>query len=101
MLPLKFCGSLNVVGPQKLLGSGTIRKCGFVGEGMVLEEVSHCEWGEALRFPILKIPQCLSQLPAVCEMQGSQLQRHIFLCTAMLPVMVIRDGTSKTVSKLP
>lgn len=26
-----MCGSLNVFGPQKLTGSGTIKRCGLVG----------------------------------------------------------------------
>lgn len=39
-----LCGSLNVIGPYKLLGSGTIRRCGLVEVGVALmEEVHHCE----------------------------------------------------------
>ena len=38
-----YCGSLNVIGPHKLIGSGTIRRCGLAGVGMVMsEEVCHC-----------------------------------------------------------
>ena len=37
------CGSLNVIVSHNVLGSGTIRNCGFVGVGVVLlEEVYHC-----------------------------------------------------------
>ena len=40
------CGSLNVTGPHILIGSGTIRRCGFVDVGMaLLEEVCHCRGG--------------------------------------------------------
>ena len=36
------CDGLSVLGP----GSGTIRKCGFVGVGATfLEDVCHCEGG--------------------------------------------------------
>ena len=39
----KNTGSLNVIGPHKLTGSGIIRKCGLVGVDMVLlEKVCHC-----------------------------------------------------------
>ena len=31
-----YCASLNVIGSHKSIGSGTIRKCGFVGVGMAL-----------------------------------------------------------------
>ena len=38
-----YCGSLNVIGSHNLIGSGTIRRCGFVGVGMtLLEEMCHC-----------------------------------------------------------
>lgn len=30
------CYNLNVIGPNKLRGSGTSRKCGFVAVGMTL-----------------------------------------------------------------
>ena len=40
------CGSLNVIGPHNLIGSGIIRKCGFVGVGIaLLEEVCQCGGG--------------------------------------------------------
>ena len=33
-------GRMNVTGPHKLIGSGTIRRCGFLGVGVaLLEEV--------------------------------------------------------------
>ncbi|KAL6081794.1 hypothetical protein STEG23_030115, partial [Scotinomys teguina] len=36
------CGSLNVIGPNKITENGIIGKCGFVGMGVVLlEEVCH------------------------------------------------------------
>lgn len=36
------CGSLNVTGLHKLIGSSTIRRCGFFGVGVtLLEEVCH------------------------------------------------------------
>ena len=39
-------GSLNVIGPYNLIGSGAIRRCGFVGVGVaLLEEVCHCGAG--------------------------------------------------------
>lgn len=38
--------SLNVIGPHNLIGSVTIRRCGFVGVGMaLLEEVYYCGGG--------------------------------------------------------
>ena len=37
-----LCGSWNMIGPHNLTGSGTIRRCGFVGVGVALEEVCHC-----------------------------------------------------------
>ena len=40
------CGSLNVIGFHNLIGSGTIRRCGFAGVGMtLLEEVCLCGGG--------------------------------------------------------
>ena len=33
-----FCGSLNVTGPHKLIGSGIIRRCGPVRVSMALWE---------------------------------------------------------------
>ena len=40
------CGSLNVIGSHKLIGSGTISRCGFVGVSVaLLEEVCHCGGG--------------------------------------------------------
>ena len=39
-----ICGGLNVIGPYKHIGSGTIKKCGFDGVSMaLLEEVCHCQ----------------------------------------------------------
>lgn len=41
-----YCGHLNVTGPHKLLGSGTIMRCGYVGVCVVLlEEVCHRRGG--------------------------------------------------------
>ena len=41
----EYCSSLNKVRHHNL-GSGTIRRCGFVGLGMtLLEEVYHCGGG--------------------------------------------------------
>ena len=38
--------SLNVIGPHKLIRSGIIRKCSFVGVGNAfLELVCHCGFG--------------------------------------------------------
>ena len=38
-----LCGSLSVFDFHHLIGSGTLRRCDFVGVGKVwLEEVSHC-----------------------------------------------------------
>ena len=46
--------SLNIIGSHKLIGSDTIRRCGFVGVGVAfLEEVCHC--GQALRCLLLKL----------------------------------------------
>ena len=40
------CGSLNVIGPHQLIGSGTIRRWGFAGVGVaLLEEECHCGGG--------------------------------------------------------
>ena len=40
------CGTLNVIGPQKLIGSGNIRRYGLVEVSMaLLEEVCHCVVG--------------------------------------------------------
>ena len=33
--PISLCDRMNVIGPHKLIGSGTIRRCGFVGVGVV------------------------------------------------------------------
>ena len=36
-------GNVNVTGPLKLIGSGAIRRCGFIGVGVaLLEEVCQC-----------------------------------------------------------
>jgi hypothetical protein len=36
------CGSLNTNGRCRSIGSGTIRRCGFIGEGVaLLEEESY------------------------------------------------------------
>lgn len=44
---MNACGSLNGLGPHNLIASGTGRRCGFVGVGMIfLEEVGY--WGQAL-----------------------------------------------------
>ena len=41
-----LCGSLSVIDLQHLRGSGTLRRCGFVGIGKaLLEEVCHCGGG--------------------------------------------------------
>ena len=73
------CGSLNVTDPHNLIGSDTIRRCGFGGVGMALiEEVSL--WGWTLRFPVLSTTQCLSQLPVACNMQLSQLLQQHHAC---------------------
>ena len=49
------CGGLNGTGPHKLIGSGTIRRCGLGGGGVVLlEEVCHFR-GQALRSLWLKL----------------------------------------------
>ena len=41
-----LCGSLNVMGPPKIVGSGSTRKCSFVGIGVaLLEKVFHCRGG--------------------------------------------------------
>ena len=43
---LDWCGSLGVIGLQKLIGSGTIRKDGLVEVDMaMLEKVCHCGGG--------------------------------------------------------
>ena len=46
---LAHTGNLNVIDPHNLLGSDTIRRCGFVRVGMtLLEEMCHCGcrlWG--------------------------------------------------------
>lgn len=40
------CGSFTVISLHNLIGSGIIRRCGFVGVGMaLLEEVYHCSDG--------------------------------------------------------
>ena len=46
------CGGLK---ENALPGSGTFRRCGFVGVGVaLLEEVCH-GWGQALRFLMVKL----------------------------------------------
>ena len=38
-----LCGSLSIIGPHKLMGSGIIRRYGCVGLGVaLLEEMCHC-----------------------------------------------------------
>lgn len=44
MLHQTLCGSLNVISPHRFMGSGTIRRCDFVGMAL-LEEVQHCRGG--------------------------------------------------------
>ena len=40
------CGGLNENGPLRLIGNGTIRKCGLVKVGVaLLEEMCHCMSG--------------------------------------------------------
>ena len=40
---LANCGIFSVIGPHKLMGSGSIGRSGFVGVEMaLLEEVCHC-----------------------------------------------------------
>ena len=40
------CGSLNVIGPHNLIGSGITGRCGFVRLGMILlKEMCHCGGG--------------------------------------------------------
>jgi hypothetical protein len=42
------CGGLNENGSHRLLGSGTFRKCGFVGVGVALME-GVCHGGVGVR----------------------------------------------------
>jgi hypothetical protein len=68
MLKIIVCGGSNKNGFHRLIGSGTIRRCGLVGVGVaLLKKVCHWRW--ALKFNMLKPapppPPCLS-LPSVC-----------------------------------
>ena len=44
MLYKDVCGSLNVIDPHNLIGTDTVRRCGFVGVGMVFVE-EMCQGG--------------------------------------------------------
>lgn len=44
MLHQALWGILNVISPHKFIGSGTTRRCDFVGMAL-LEEVQHCRGG--------------------------------------------------------
>ena len=68
-------GGLNVVGPCNLKGSGTLRRCGFVGVGVaLLEKTCHCG-GQFLRFPMLRtspgISADFSRTMSVCTLPCS------------------------------
>ena len=63
---LSLCGGLNVIGAHEFIGSGTIRRCSFVGVGMtLLEQVSLWGWAQDTKH--------LSRLPVACKMKHSQL----------------------------
>ena len=63
--------SLNVIGPHRHIGSGTIR-CGFCGVGVaLLEELCHCGW--ALRS--WNINLCYTHL--CCEIICLMIQRCV------------------------
>ena len=90
------CGSLNVIGPHNLKGSGTIRKYGF-RYGLVGGSVSLRGW--ALRFPMLKI------LPSVSVNFLLPVSRDVTstmsVCTLSCPHMMIMDLTYETVRVTP
>ena len=66
-----WCGSLNEIGSHNLIGSGTIKKYGFVGVSVaLLKEVWHCGGGWAVKFPVHRIRPIVSVnflLPARCR----------------------------------
>ena len=58
---------LNVTGPHNLIGSGTIRRYGFVGVGVtLLEEMCHCRVGFEDSHA-QDTPEFLSRLPVACK----------------------------------
>lgn len=63
--------NLNIIGPQKTIGNGTIRRCGFFGINLaLLEEVSHC----GMDFEILFVPKtetCGSLILSYRESSGT------------------------------
>lgn len=65
---IRVCGSLKVLGhTHHLIGSGTPRRCGFVGVGTtLLEEVSSVRTGFEATC-IQDTTQCLSQLSVACK----------------------------------
>jgi hypothetical protein len=67
------CGSLNVTGPQRPAGSGTIRGYDFAGGSVSL-------WGWALRSPS-------AAYRLRCRTLSSFSQHNVCLHTTMLPAM--------------
>ena len=64
---IAMCGSLSVIGSHNLIGSGTIKGCGFVGAGTaLLEEVCYCRVGFEV-FYAQDTAQCLSRLLVACK----------------------------------
>lgn len=63
------CGGLDVIGPRKLIGSGTIRMCGFVGVGYSLVGVG---WRKCVTmergFEVSHVlrPRPVSQITSCC-----------------------------------
>lgn len=82
-LPEDLCGGLNVIGPHKPIGSGTIRRCSFVEAGVaLLEEVRH--YGGRLQSLTYArdTVQCLSLLPVTCSFTEVFLGCFHFLAIA-------------------
>ena len=87
------CGSVNEIGPHNFIRSDTMRRCGFVGVGMVLlEEVCHCMVSFEVSY-VQDITECLSQVSVSCKIKDSQplLQYHVCMHVVMFPVMMTRD----------
>ena len=84
---IRDCGGLNENGSHRLLGSGTIRRCGLVGGSVSL-------W---VGFEVLDVQArprvSLSSCCLPIQMENSQLllQHHACLYTNMFPDLTIVD----------
>ena len=85
---IEVYGGLNVIGPYKLRGSGTLRN------GSFLEEVCYWIGVQALRFPVLKLHRATQTtsgcLRSRCRTLNS-FSSAMFACTPLCPTMMIME----------